>query len=569
MKKVLKLISVVCVLALVLSCTAFAAAPSLYDGQSYSAAGYSSDDPDGVFNLAVIANSDVKIVGNAMYIQGSVYSNGNIYVGDGQGNKIDGLFISGTEGSLDPGNGSTDDWQCDGYIHVNSWNYTTDGITAYSTKPEYEGAIYDPNTSFECSYKAFEIPQIANDLGDVAMNVYYNESYVDWDPVNNVAIYEPDGTQPKTIAEDTHIGTLTMNGSQDNWRNIKYALTIDATNNDVNVVIDNLSAVNPSIQVVGDHRVNIYINNVSYVNNLSLNYYKGTMEGSTDNTYLYLTGDNVTFGASTVAANKITVNANSLEVSGSSKVVSDIDTNASNFTITGGQTEVTGTVCAPNAASKVVDSGTLYGQLHTDTLVNNGAGSIIWKADSAVAKIEAEPTATPGEEVEEPVDVPAGYIVHWNVVNNVWERGTMDTKMHSPARGEDEAEIPAYEVLKEGTFKKTGAQYISPEIEEHVTVIYEESDNAFKKQERKGQVSEETGLTYVFQPERFGRIDSNGKETSLSITPYAWSKIANKIGDYGMYLCWGDNVDSVTDVWYVVPEDMRAIPAGWTGEIVD
>ncbi len=300
MKKVLKLISVVCVLALVLSCTAFAAAPSLYDGQSYSAAGYSSDDPDGVFNLAVIANSDVKIVGNAMYIQGSVYSNGNIYVGDGQGNKIDGLFISGTEGSLDPGNGSTDDWQCDGYIHVNSNDYTTNGITAYSTKPEYEGAIYDPNTSFECSYKSFEIPQIANDLGDVEMNVYANGIWT-WDPV--LGSYElPPENGAKTITEDTHIGTLNMNGNQNNWKGIKYALTIDATNNDVNVVIDNLSAESPSIQVVGDHRVNIYINNVSNVNDLALNYYKGTMEGSTDNTYLYLTGDNVTFGASTVAA---------------------------------------------------------------------------------------------------------------------------------------------------------------------------------------------------------------------------------------------------------------------------
>ena len=91
---------------------AFAAAPSAYDGQPYESVGYTSDDPDGEINLAVIANGKVDIVGDAMYIKGSVYSNDTIYVGNGAGNKVDGLFISGVKGMWDyktPGDGATED----------------------------------------------------------------------------------------------------------------------------------------------------------------------------------------------------------------------------------------------------------------------------------------------------------------------------------------------------------------------------------------------------------------------------------------------------------------------------
>ncbi len=411
-----KLISLSCALAVLSSgaINALALAPSDYDGKSYESLGYTSEDPDGEINLAVIANGDVKIVGDAMYIEGSVYSNGTIYVGDGEGNKIEGLFISGTDGSVleDKANGLSR--KCEGYIHVTDAG-TTDGVTYYSTQPDIlRGSIMDKDTSFECAYTDFEIPAIANDLGDTTMTVYYNDVW-DWSP--ELGSYSKPGPEgPKTITEDTHIGALTMNGSQDNWRGLDSALIIDTTEGDVNVVIDSLpDAVNPSIKVVGGNRANIYISDVSILNNLALNYnvckrdanwqLVPELNGSTENTYLYLTGDAVDLQNCWIGANTIYVNGTSLTVSGSSHIVSNIETGANAFTITGGETEVYGIVCAPNADSKVIDSGTLYGQLHTDTLTNNGTGRIIWAKDSAYAEIETEPTE-PVTVATEPVTEP-------------------------------------------------------------------------------------------------------------------------------------------------------------------
>lgn len=374
----------------------FAAAPSKYDGQSYASLGYTSNDPDGEINLAVIANKDVYIAKDAMYIKGSVYSNGNIYVSDGQGNKIDGLFISGTEGTLYKADEIGAERFTDGYIHINRNDFTTNGITYYSVAPEYEGAIKDTETSFECAYTNFEVPAVANDKGDVEMNVYGNE----W--AKNL---------PQTVSEDTHFGTVKMNGTQNNWAGHEAALTIDTTAGDVTVVIDALAIdANPSIKVVGENKANIYIKNAGLINNLSVNNIKKAWDkpdeinGSSANTYLFLEGKDITIDNGRINANTITVNADTLTVSGSAVIKSNIESGAKEFTITGGATEVYGIVCVPNAKSQVVDSGTLYGQLHTDVLWNNGAGRIIWKADAAVVPAEkpaptVEPTVAPTPEV--------------------------------------------------------------------------------------------------------------------------------------------------------------------------
>lgn len=368
-----------------------AAAPSEYDSNSYESLGYTSTDPDGEFNLAVIANSDVNIVGDTMYIKGSVYSNGTIYVGNGQGNKIDGLFISNGDASVDSGEGIISDRDCPGYVHVND-DGTRDTVNAYSSTLEYAGAVIDENMSFECAYTPYTVPEIANDIGDVEMNIYGNQ----W--ANNL---------PKTISEDTKIGKLKLHGGG------TPALTVDTTNGDVNIVIDELTAdsVNPTIIVVGDGTANIYINKMSMTNNIMVNYdvsaWPPVMSGNTKGTNLYIADENIKIGSSRIAAN-ITADTDYLEISGSSVITGNIDTNASEFVITGGQTEVTGVVCAPNADSRVVDAGTLYGQLHTDTLKINGAGSIIYKADEAVAKIAPTPTPEPtAEPTAEPTEAPA------------------------------------------------------------------------------------------------------------------------------------------------------------------
>lgn len=406
--KMKKLVSCLIACSMLASTAAFAAAPSQYDGQPYGSLGYASEDSDGQFNLAVIANGDVKIYGDAMYIKGSVYSNSTIYAGNGQGNKVDGLFISGTENTVFGSDDNNDEWTqyrtAEGYVHVND-NGTTDGINYYSTQVEHEGAILDKDTSFECSYEAFSVPEIANNLGDVKMDVYASQVYDSWDMEKNEAVYKPSPDGPKTITEDTYIENLTMNGTQDNWQNYEQAMVVDTTNGDVTVVINNLiNPVNPSITVVGDNQAYIYINNVNTLSNLAVNYalldenkqYSPKISGSTENTHLYITGGNVVLNAGKIAVADMTVNAETLEISGSTTFYGDIKSNAEVFTITGGQTEVYGIVCVPNADSDVVGSGTLYGQLHTDTLTINGAGRIIWQADSAVKPGETPaPTETP------------------------------------------------------------------------------------------------------------------------------------------------------------------------------
>lgn len=559
--------------AAVMTCNAFAYAPSAYDGQSYESVGYTSEDADGQINLAVISNGDVNIYGDAMYIEGSVYSNGNIYVGDGAGNKIDGLFISGTEGSYDESTVAGEEgWQCDGYIHVNDYG-TREGITSYSTKPEYAGAIKDDNTGFECSYSNFVVPNISNDLGDTTMTVYYNDDYSKgynvYDDDGNWVSYVPgtDGTEPKTIAEDTHIGTLTMDGTQSNWRGEEYALIIDTTAGDVTVVIDSLEAVNPSIKVVGDHQAYIYIKNVSVLKDLVLNYNGNTAqkEGSVDNTHLYLEGTDVVIQASVIAVADINVNAASLEVSGSAHIYGDINSGAESFAITGGTTDVTGIVCVPNAASQVVDSGTLYGQLHTDTLTINGSGRIIWQADSAVASTSSDETTeiTTENIPEEDVYGVLGAKVIWfdvrgSQISEKYQLGRIKLVGHTPdGVGHNAEELGYtnsdlhYTVLDESTYWHTDEQLSESDWNEavrRVTAIYEISQKYLD--------SNTSGEDAIETPTVFGRIDSNGYKSSLTVTPYAQAEIQSVAGN-NMYVCIADGSGNITDVLMIIDDSVQ------------
>ncbi|MBP3359368.1 MAG: hypothetical protein J6N52_00815 [Clostridia bacterium] len=411
------IVSLLCAATMVAtSSISFAAAPGSYDGKAYGSLGYTSDDADGQFNLAVIANGDVKIVGDAMYIQGSVYSNGNIYVGDGEGNKIDGLFISGTESSVDVDEKNGLSHTCEGYIHVND-NGTRDGITYYSVKPEYKGAVKDTDTSFECEYTPYEIPEISNVVEYVNGNQWYP------------------GTV--TVSKDTHYNTFEIGGE---------GLIIDTTNGDVTVVIDrlNTTAGNPFIKVRGSNKANIYINDyaaygqvtnnvpLTVVNetanvydwrgyNTSDNYVKEYFDLLNDpnqiNLYINNSLNDVILNNGRIAAN-IYSNADKFTFAGGGKYLGSFNSGASDFAITGGGTFVNGIVCVPNADSRVVDSGTLYGQLHTNTLTNNGAGRIIWKSDAAATAVpqpekpEEKPDKPvdpdkPVEKPDEPIDEPA------------------------------------------------------------------------------------------------------------------------------------------------------------------
>ncbi|MBQ8301784.1 MAG: hypothetical protein IJX57_07490, partial [Clostridia bacterium] len=140
------------------SVVSFAAAPSEYDSQPYSNHGIESTDPDGEINLAVIASGDVTFRQNAMYIRGSVYSNGTIMVGSGGGNFVEGLLISGTgnETYTYTHDGST--ITLEGYKHIDSVTGDNSTITAYSTTIDTNGAIQDTNTTaLECTVPSFDV----------------------------------------------------------------------------------------------------------------------------------------------------------------------------------------------------------------------------------------------------------------------------------------------------------------------------------------------------------------------------------------------------------------------------
>jgi hypothetical protein len=340
-----------------------------------------------------------------MYILGSVYSTGDIYVGNGEGNKIDGMFISGTEGSVDTAGDLS--WQCDGYIHVND-DGTRDGITYYSTKPEYYGAIKDTNTSFECktSTTDYSVPTIANKSDITEANAYGNE----W--ANNL---------PLVISEDTYFDTLDIEGD---------AFDIDLSKGDVTVVIDTLKVGSgtPYIDLIGtegnNNKAYIYINSYTGVSgdlsnliigvNLGDNKYDWRVfaapgDDTTAQEYLDVLGDkdrldfHISNGSKPVIldhakiAGNVYIDNDVAEIASTTWIDGNVTTNASDVTITDGNTMVRGTVCAPDADMNVVNSATVYGQVHTNTLTINGAGRIIYKGDSMAAApvTEDTPATTP------------------------------------------------------------------------------------------------------------------------------------------------------------------------------
>lgn len=549
MRKFSKVLAMLCVVALVvtaLSCTAFAASSSSYTSEGR--------------NLAVIANGDVNIYGDAMYIEGSVYSNGTIYCGNGQGNKIDGIFISGTENTVFGSDSNNDEWTqyrtAEGYVHVNDYG-TTDGIGYYSTQPEFNGAILDKNTSFECSYEPAAVPTIANNAGTVEANRYGMDARA-WGGANTGAL---------TVSEDTAFDELYIAGN---------AFTIDVSNGDVTVVIDSLKVGNdtPYIDVTGtegnNNKAYIYVKSYTGVTNLQLGVNVGDNkwdwrmfsapgDDAQAQEYLDLMGDknrvdfHISNGDNPVILDHAKIAANVYIDSANAQIKSDtwidgnVTTNADVLNVSDGNTYVRGVVCAPNADTDVVNSATIFGQLHTDTLTINGSGRIIYAPDT-IPPADIEEPAVPTEEPTVDEGEPA-YIVRYIVATGEYSRGVMDTKMHKPARGlnaeglqEEELE---YEVLDENTYVITGPQAVSQEIKDRVQLILNTTNDVFVQRGSEG----------LLQRERFGRIDSNGTDMSLSITPYAYPQMSNVINT--MYLCWGDRDSQVETVWYVVPEELR------------
>lgn len=406
MKKIIALAAAITMLTM--SAASFAAAPTDYDGAPYDGQPLISTDEDGEINLAVIANGDVKL-GNSMQIDGSVYSNGTIYALNGAGNLINGLFISGTQNDEQYVSEWTQDsdgsWvenktYLDGYYLLTqdgSALFSGNESATYGTKPEYQTAIYDAETSFGYEYEPFEVPEAP---------AFTNNNV--WGASAEFNVYNTNRPANKqhTFKESAYIENAFINGG---WG---HAIIIDTTNGDVNLVIDEVDDLSGTIniQVVGDHEANIYFKNfkdtgawTSYLinrdNQAGSQYYQDyPVDGAAEHTHLFFSGDDVVFAHDQISAKDIHVNANTVTISGATKFYSDLYTNASEVTVTGGETDVKGNIYAPYAASKVVDSGTLEGQLVTDTLEINGWGRILWQTDSAeklVSEVTPEPSETP------------------------------------------------------------------------------------------------------------------------------------------------------------------------------
>ncbi len=402
MKKIIAAFAAVAMLAA--QTAAFAAAPADYDGSPYDGYPVISKDSDGEINLAVIANGDVKI-GNTMQIDGSVYSNGTIYARNGAGNVINGMFISGTNNETqyvsewsqdDSGSWVEKKTYLDGYYLLNQDNdelFNGQDSATYGTKPEYQTAINDGATSFDYEYELFEVPTAPE---------YKNDNVWGASAEFNVYNTNKPANKQHTFKESAYVKDAFINGG---WG---HAIIVDTTKGDVNLIIDTINDLSGTIniQVVGDHEAYIYFNNykntdawnsyfINRDNQADAKYYQDyPVDGAADHTHVFFNGDDVVFAHDQISAKDIHVNAKRVEISGATKFYSDLYTNAEELEITGGTTVVRGTVSAPYAASKVVDSGRLEGQLITNTLEINGAGSIIWKTDAAEKEI-VEPTAEP------------------------------------------------------------------------------------------------------------------------------------------------------------------------------
>lgn len=416
-----------CLLACAMLATpvvSFAAASSEYDGQPYSKHSVESTDSDGKINLAVIANGDVVFRKNAMYIRGSVYSNGTIMVGNGGGNFVEGLFISGTgnETYTYIHDGST--ITLEGYKHIDSVTGDDSTITAYSTTIDTNGAIYDENTAaLECT--------VPSD---------FDVDTTGFDEAGEATLWGADYGSSMTLTENTHFTKFTGAAN---------CLTIDVSNGDVTVAIDEMiiGSSMPDIQIVGadsGNKAKLYVSDYTSNNGAFWVMLNSTGVHDTDmwnapSAYGNVTRDNtddfdayletvseyidsniydpsavevyVSHGGEAVSimgtksGADMYINAPSVEICGQAVLKGNITTNAEELKITGGATYIEGTVCAPNADTQIVDSSLLIGQLHTDTLTSDGEGKIVYFADSMLKDVE--PAQTP-EPTETPAPTPGG-----------------------------------------------------------------------------------------------------------------------------------------------------------------
>lgn len=311
-------------------------------------------------SLAVIANGTVDMHGS-MRIEGSIFTTGTVRVDDAGGNVIQGKFISPTEGmELIYWEGNPDTYFTEGYELYNAYG---GNVTAYSAKPQYDGAVLDKDAAFDYTVKTplFTMPQTNEyDYDKLEANEYSNTK--------------------REIDEDTAIRELTVVGD---------ALTVNAESNPVNLLIDTLTMENDMarITVKGDQPVNLYVNqfnagngkiNVKWEAPSAENGWSGREAACSDQVTIF-TNSALEMGAGVIAADMY-IHADRINISGSSAFYGHIITDAPEV-ILQGQIQTRGVIKAPYADVQIKQGARVYGQLIANTLDINGMGEIHYQQD--------------------------------------------------------------------------------------------------------------------------------------------------------------------------------------------
>lgn len=363
------------------------------------------------YDLAVIAEENVEL-SRSMYVGGSIYSNQDITVDGAGGNKIDGYFISPTKGTVYYDQNSQLVYACEGYIHKDP---NGAALTEWSTKPEYQGAVLDEDTSFdyEIGNKLFAVPEVENEISSAEANEW-GGSWADNAPI--------------TVTENTHYKNLKLQGS---------GLTVDLSQGDIILVIDKLDSSSGKILLSGTEGNNnsfyLYIGNYTTESfEVSINYQTDNWwiqddqaalddmqnAGDPNRVNLFIDKNNVRVNSAQIAAN-LYLNAKKVELSGSSRIHGSVVTNGTEFIKTG-QSYILGKVYAPAAEVEVSDSGTIFGQVVAKQARVFGQGRILYQPaeagfDPAVpqpgpestAEVTPEPTLEPTvEPTIEPTQMP-------------------------------------------------------------------------------------------------------------------------------------------------------------------
>lgn len=439
-KKLLRTVTALCAMFLALTVPMISFAAATSDYEAQTYSDYGVYGNQNNISFAVIANGGVNMH-DSFSIEGSVYSNGSINGSDGT---VNGLIIG--EGSIDS--------------------------TVLS-----DGVVNDADTSAYDSYAGFTVPEGIDGV----------------EPVDEL---KSEGADNLTISSDTVVNRL--------WNNGEPGIVIDATNNDVTIIVkEQYHHTSNTITVIGENKVNIYFAQDRYF------YGTKVVSEHPENVNIYMKAD-----TGITIFNRSNINAN-------------VYVDAPTFTLNG-NSSITGNVIALGSAA-TISNGIINGYLYTDTLdISNGQINYIASGGAQEEPIQPQP----GE---------LGNVVKYDVAAGEYSRGTMATKMHTPD-GAENAHLN-YEVLDENTFEVSGPQEVSDDIKADVQLILDTVNDTF--------ISRKADPAVNLQWWRFGRIDSNGTSMTLSITPYSYQTIQAG-GVDTMWLCWGDRDTEVETVWMVV-----------------